>query len=48
MTTVGYGDVWPKSYGGRILGMVICVWGVVLESLMVSSISEFLLMDNGQ
>ena len=48
MTTVGYGDVYPKSTGGRILGMFICVWGVLLESLMVATISEFLNMDTGQ
>ena len=30
MTTVGYGDVIPVTYGGRSLGIFICVWGVVL------------------
>ena len=42
MTTVGYGDVIPVSYGGRTLGAFICLWGVLLESLMVATISEFL------
>lgn len=42
MTTVGYGDVFPKSYGGRLLGAFICLWGVLLVSLFVVTISDFL------
>jgi hypothetical protein len=42
MTTVGYGDVYPKSYGGRMLGTGICLWGVLLVSLFVVTISEAL------
>ena len=42
MTTVGYGDVFPKSYGGRIMGTFICLWGVLLVSLFVVTISEAL------
>ena len=42
MTTVGYGDVFPKSYFGRLLGTFICLWGVLLVSLFVVTISEAL------
>ena len=42
MTTVGYGDVYPKSYGGRIMGTFICLWGVLLVSLFVVTISDAL------
>ena len=48
MTTVGYGDVFPKTYGGWSLGMIICIWGVLLESLMVATISEFLNFNDAQ
>jgi hypothetical protein len=40
MTTVGYGDVYPSSIGGRILGIFMCIWGVLLVSLFVVTISE--------
>ena len=46
ITTVGYGDVHPQTLGGRILGIFICLWGVLLESLMVETISQFLLFTN--
>lgn len=43
MTTVGYGDLYPKSYGGRILGIMICIWGVILSSLFVVTVSNQLI-----
>lgn len=46
MTTVGYGDVYPKSYGGRILGASMCLLGVLLVSLFVATISEALEFTN--
>jgi len=48
MTTVGYGDIWPKSYGGWVLGTGICLWGVLLVSLFVVSIAKSLEFDNPQ
>lgn len=40
MTTVGYGDFYPSSIGGRILGIFMCIWGVLLVSLFVVTVSE--------
>ncbi|CAI2364120.1 unnamed protein product [Moneuplotes crassus] len=40
MSTVGYGDVYPKTIFGRILGAFVCIWGVVVESMMVVTLSE--------
>jgi len=40
MTTVGYGDVYPKSFFGRILGIILCIWGMILVSLFVVTVSE--------
>lgn len=32
MTTVGYGDITPITIGGRVVGVVICIWGMFLTS----------------
>jgi len=44
MTTVGYGDYFPKSHLGRFIGVVACIIGMLIVSLIVVSlavISEF-------
>ena len=48
MTTVGYGDTFPKSDIGRALGIWICLWGVLLVSLFVVTISDAIELDNTQ
>ena len=48
MTTVGYGDTFPKSYGGRILGTFVCVWGVLLVSLFVVTVTEALEFESSE
>lgn len=40
MTTVGYGDYYPKTNMGRIIGMIIAFWGVFIVSLFVVSLSN--------
>eukprot|EP00345_Euplotes_harpa_P015353 CAMPEP_0168336372 /NCGR_PEP_ID=MMETSP0213-20121227/11502_1 /TAXON_ID=151035 /ORGANISM="Euplotes harpa, Strain FSP1.4" /LENGTH=169 /DNA_ID=CAMNT_0008341551 /DNA_START=115 /DNA_END=622 /DNA_ORIENTATION=+ len=42
MTTVGYGDAFPKTMFGRLIGICVCLWGVLLVSLFVVSISDAL------
>lgn len=44
MATIGYGDFYPKTHLGRCIDIMACVWGNILISLMVISItvsSEF-------
>ena len=44
MTTVGYGDGFPTTILGRAAGVISCVIGSILVSLMVvslSNVSEF-------
>ena len=42
MTTVGYGDISPKSLLGRIIIIISCMSGVFLVGLMVVSVTSYL------
>lgn len=42
MTTVGYGDIYPKSDLGRITGIIICIWGVFIVSVFVVTLTNLL------
>mmetsp|Transcript_6748 Transcript_6748/g.6005 ORF Transcript_6748/g.6005 Transcript_6748/m.6005 type:complete len:262 (-) Transcript_6748:254-1039(-) len=48
MTTVGYGDLFPKTNIGRIVGIIIAFWGVFIVSLFVVSLSTMLEFDSGE
>ena len=42
MTTVGYGDFFPKTTMGRVVGIIICFWGVVVVSIFVVTLTNML------
>lgn len=48
MTTVGYGDFFPKSNIGRFVGILIAFWGVAFVSLFVVTLTNLLLFQNGE
>lgn len=48
MTTVGYGDFFPKSNIGRLIGILIAFWGVAFVSLFVVTLTNLLLFKNGE
>jgi hypothetical protein len=42
MTSVGYGDFFPKTTCGRIVGIMICFFGVIIVSFFVVTVSDVL------
>lgn len=42
MTTVGYGDFFPSTFLGRIIGIMACICGVFLISMLIVAISNLL------
>lgn len=42
MATLGYGDYFPTSYGGKVIGMASCFWGVFTLSTMVIVLNKVL------
>lgn len=48
MTTVGYGDFFPKSNAGRFVGILIAFWGVLFVSLFVVTLTNLLDFQGGE
>lgn len=48
MTTVGYGDFYPKSNPSRIVGIVCSFYGVYLVSLFVITLENLLRFDQSE
>ncbi len=44
MTTVGYGDYYPRTDLGRFITFINCIWGVAVVSLMVVTLNNILMM----
>ena len=42
MTTVGYGDFYPQTHLGRFVGVVACLIGMILVSLVVISLTSLI------
>ena len=40
VTTVGYGDVTPAHTSGRIVGVVVMLWGIAFVSIVVAAITS--------
>ncbi len=48
MTTIGYGDYFPKTLAGRIVAFFLCIWGIIMVSLMVVTLTNYVEYDNKQ
>lgn len=42
LTSVGYGDIFPKTLFGRIVGCLIAFWGVCITSFFVVTVTNML------
>mmetsp|Transcript_16179 Transcript_16179/g.25061 ORF Transcript_16179/g.25061 Transcript_16179/m.25061 type:complete len:113 (-) Transcript_16179:657-995(-) len=48
MTTVGYGDIAPKTTPGRCVAMVVALWGAFLISLLVVTVGSVFELNENQ
>ena len=42
ITTVGYGDAYPKTHFGRTVSSIACILGIFLISLITASLSKYI------
>lgn len=48
VTTIGYGDIYPRTHIGRLIGVVSFAWGTFLISLMVLALTISVQLTNEQ
>jgi hypothetical protein len=48
MSTIGYGDYFPRTLPGRFIVFVTAVWGVFLTSILVIALNNALQMDSSE
>jgi voltage-gated potassium channel len=41
VTTVGYGDIYPKSVDGRIIAMVVMLFGIGFLSVLTATVASY-------
>lgn len=48
LTTVGYGDYYPKTNFGRLIGIITAFWGVFFVSLFVVALTNTLDLEESE
>ena len=43
---LGYGDYYPTTLLGRLIAFCTCIWGIILEGILIKSIINHMKMDN--
>ena len=47
-TTVGYGDYFPQTPLGRIIILIVAIWGTLIVSIMLVVVTNTLSMENSE
>ncbi|OMJ75698.1 hypothetical protein SteCoe_25105 [Stentor coeruleus] len=48
MTTVGFGDFYPRTHMGRLIAIIAAIWGTFLISLMIIMFNNFVSFSRGE
>ena len=48
ITTVGYGDYYPVTLPGRVVALVVCLWGIINVAVMIVFITKLLDFGTGE
>lgn len=48
MMTIGFGDFYPVSNMGRLVGILSCLWGVFVVSAFVLTLNTLLAFSKGE
>ena len=48
MATIGYGDYYPKTLLGRAVVFIASLMGVILSSLLIVALSNYLTMQGNE
>lgn len=42
LSTVGYGELYMKTFFGRVVGLIVCFWGTFVVSYFVVTVTNML------
>lgn len=48
MTTVGYGDIFPVTIGGRVFTIICCIIGVFVVSMIIANLTVLVRLNGDQ